>query len=619
MTDRRLGLHHLAFYRGHLDGLDLADLAARYLGIERDIRVARRELRCISDMLIAAARRAGRPAYARLLGIPPERLTHTPQSPQIDIETYREQVDPEGYIAEDDLLQMFLEHVGGADPEAERLAARNERLRRKLRDALAWLEQVAAQTARPEDPVEAWFEAGTAQRLIDAGYSTLGDIATAHRLKGAAWARQVRGIGATKARRIAEAIGRWGVDVGAPPERREGERHVHAIVPLERLLPARELSGETGTNRDISPTLAAQDDRQAIEAWLFSLSGSPHTRRAYRKEAERFLLWCIFERGKPMSSATVEDCAAYRDFLADIGTGRRPWPWRLAEADWIGKRQAPRWSAQWRPFSGRLTLTSQRQALVILTALHEWLTRQRYLRANPWSAVPPTLAQAPVIRKERSLTRAQVECVLATIEAIEDAHARARAGAAFLLAYHTGARLSEIASLRVADPVSLPGRMPGGLRPAADGEGYEIEIVGKGKKLRNVPVSRALLAALREYFIERGLGADPAAWPAGTPLIASLPGQYATPAGAALTGKAIYELLKGVFREAAMRATDQADVIHLYHASPHWLRHSHATHALEAGAAIQDVQDMLGHASPATTAIYSHSGLKRKRAVVEML
>lgn len=613
---RRLGLHHLAFFRACLDGLDPADMGERYLG-ERDPRVLKRELAAIRAMLANAARRAGKPAYARLFAIPPERLAAAPSPPGMDLEAFRERVDPEGYMGEADLIALFMEQAG--DPASLRRAARNERLRRKLRDALAWLEQVAAQPASPEDPVEAWFDAGMAKRLMDAGFATLGDIAAAYRRKGSAWAKSVRGVGATKARRIAQAIERWGVNVGLT-EKREGERHVHALVPLERLLPAH-LSGETGANRDSSSTLAARDDKQAIESWLFSLSGSPHTSRSYRKEAERFLLWMIFERGKPMSSASVEDCAAYRDFLADIGTGRKPWPWRLPEENWVGPQQAPRWSAAWRPFSGRLTLASQRQAVVILTVMHEWLARQRYLRANPWAAVPPTLTRAPAIRKERVLTREQFAQVLAAADSIEDAHARARARAALILAYHTGARLAEIASLRVGQPAGMPGREPGGLRPAADGEGYEIEIVGKGKRVRVVPASSALMAALAEYMDLRGMGADPAAWPAGASIIASLPEdrQRAKTPGAPITTKALYEMFKRLFRAAAMRADGQQDLVHLWHASPHWLRHSHATHALDAGAAIQDVQDILGHASPATTAIYSHASLKRKRAVVEAL
>ena len=48
--------------------------------------------------------------------------------------------------------------------------------------------------------------------------------------------------------------------------------------------------------------------------WLRSKT-SAHTRRAYRKEAERFLLWAVVQKNKPLSSMTLEDCLEYRDFL----------------------------------------------------------------------------------------------------------------------------------------------------------------------------------------------------------------------------------------------------------------------------------------------------------------
>jgi len=51
-----------------------------------------------------------------------------------------------------------------------------------------------------------------------------------------------------------------------------------------------------------------------VQAWL-SLHESPATQRAYRKEAERLLLWAIVERGRALSSLTTEDAVAYRAFL----------------------------------------------------------------------------------------------------------------------------------------------------------------------------------------------------------------------------------------------------------------------------------------------------------------
>ena len=149
------------------------------------------------------------------------------------------------------------------------------------------------------------------------------------------------------------------------------------VMPLERLRPARELDGSQGTLR--APrhacVLAANNDYDAVQAWL-SLQDAPATRRAYRKEAERLLLWAIVERGRPLSSLTTEDAIAYRAFL------RRPTP----KERWVGTVTV-RSSPDWRPFQGPLSARSAAYALQVVNALFRWLTEQRYLLANPFAGV----------------------------------------------------------------------------------------------------------------------------------------------------------------------------------------------------------------------------------------
>lgn len=58
---------------------------------------------------------------------------------------------------------------------------------------------------------------------------------------------------------------------------------------------------------------------------------------------------------------------------------------------------------------------------------------------------------------------------------------------------------------------------------------------------------------------------------------------------------------------------------HLNQASRHWLRHTHATHALEARAEIEEVQNNLGHSTVAITAIYTHASRKRRKSAVAKL
>jgi hypothetical protein len=112
-----------------------------------------------------------------------------------------------------------------------------------------------------------------------------------------------------------------------------------------------------------------------VQAWL-SLHESAATQRAYRKEAERLILWAIVERGRALSSLTTEDAVGYRAFL------RGPTP----RERWVGpvrSRRAP----DWRPFSGGLSARPAAYALSVLGALFRWLIEHRYLLANPFAGV----------------------------------------------------------------------------------------------------------------------------------------------------------------------------------------------------------------------------------------
>jgi site-specific recombinase XerD len=112
--------------------------------------------------------------------------------------------------------------------------------------------------------------------------------------------------------------------------------------------------------------LSADHDYGAVQAWL-SLQESAATQRAYRKEAERLMLWAILERGKALSSLNTEDAIAYRQFL------RRPTP----RERWVGPARS-RSSPEWRPFQGALSPRSVAYALSVIGALYRWLIEQRY-------------------------------------------------------------------------------------------------------------------------------------------------------------------------------------------------------------------------------------------------
>ena len=151
------------------------------------------------------------------------------------------------------------------------------------------------------------------------------------------------------------------------------------------------------------------------------------------------------------------------------------------------------------------------------------------------------------------------------------------------LLYATGCRASELSSLK--------------LRDVRMSEGF-CQCHGKGDKQRIVPLGKRALAALQSYLEhERPQAAARAAAPPEWLLLSSR--------GQRLSRERIWELVK----KFAARAGASPDV------SPHTLRHSFATHMLSGGADLRQVQELLGHASIATTQIYTHVDQERLKAI----
>jgi integrase/recombinase XerD len=123
-----------------------------------------------------------------------------------------------------------------------------------------------------------------------------------------------------------------------------------------------------------------------------------------------------------------------------------------------------------------------------------------------------------------------------------------------------------------------------------DGAGRTgLRVRGKGNKDRTVKVRPDLMAVLRRHRAERGLGADldPAD---ASPLALNRDGARASAC-------AIHRLVTSVARAAGLRKRP----------SPHWLRHSHASAALQNGATVEQLREALGHSSIAVTSVYLHA------------
>ena len=146
--------------------------------------------------------------------------------------------------------------------------------------------------------------------------------------------------------------------------------------------------------------------------------------------------------------------------------------------------------------------------------------------------------------------------------------------------YSCGLRVSELTSLRMQDLFF--------------GEGY-IRVIGKGDKQRLVPISTVARDKIQRYLEKRRSARS------GEEVV------FLNNRGGQLTRVMVFTILK----QAAQRAGIDK------HISPHTFRHSFATHLLEGGASIRQVQEMLGHESILTTEIYTHLDSDHLRHTLE--
>ena len=145
----------------------------------------------------------------------------------------------------------------------------------------------------------------------------------------------------------------------------------------------------------------------------------------------------------------------------------------------------------------------------------------------------------------------------------------------------------------------------------ADGDQW-LKLVGKGSKAAKVSLPPLARVALDQYLMQRGLPTTPALWKPSTPLIADL---EAGNDHGGITSTRLWSVIKRFFATAAdvIEKDAVATAEKLRKASTHWMRHTHATHALARGADLTTVRDNLRHASVSTTSTYLHTD-KTKRA-----
>ena len=588
---RRLGPHHFAHLRAVAEGLDLAECARRYLGIEHGHEAVTAHHEAV-DTVRAVARRRGESAW-RLVGV----TIRTPEgAPRPSLESFVQQHGLDGF-SETEVVKLYAEAFS-----ADRKTTRGQRLRERQLALLRRIESVAAETPQPSDLVAGWFDEHLAAKLVTAGLLTLGAL-NARFSAGGRWFAALPAVGIAKARRIERhlatllpreaqpakplfALSATPALFGAPLPARASDAH-------EESAPGDFVVQEATKAALPRPLLDVDSDLQAVQSWIQARAGSLATVRVYQREAHRLLLWLQYERGEGGQGATlaqmgVPDCGAFMAFLQHI-------PPR-----WISRARAAPGQPGWAPFRGQLSHASGRQAITIIASMFAWLQSAQYLTANPWVLVNQATGDDPgrKMLDTKAFSEAAMHEVLRFVDGQAPSPSRARICFILLFVEAVGLRSAELLSATLGD-----------LRMEPEGwNGWVLQVRGKGSKNRMAAVPGQALQALQAYLAVRGLGSIQEA-PPEAPLLASSLDPMA-PVGY----QALYEHVKGwltkAVRASSLPANEQA---RLAGATTHWLRHTFGTRAIARQVPLDVIQAQMGHASiQTTTAIYGRAPIQRR-------
>ncbi len=307
------------------------------------------------------------------------------------------------------------------------------------------------------------------------------------------------------------------------------------------------------------------------------MSGAGADGESGRSDVDSFLEYLEKERDDSPNTVLAyrRDLASFVEFLSGY-YGAEGWSWegvdRLAMRGFMGHLAR-------RGLSKR----SSARALSAVRSFYRFMHRNEMVEANPARGV-----SSPKLEKylPAYLDRAQIDLLfqMAEVRAWEGRFVDVRNLAILELFYSTGMRLSELAGINRIDIDLLS---------------QQVKVRGKGRKERIIPVGDHAVLALRNYEskrdeLTRALGGK-------VDRVAFFLGRTGKRIGVRAVQSAVSAFLAQIDEEAGL--------------SVHSLRHTFATHLLDAGADLRAVQELLGHASISTTQIYTHTSVERLKAV----
>lgn len=279
-----------------------------------------------------------------------------------------------------------------------------------------------------------------------------------------------------------------------------------------------------------------------LDHLLYERRFSPHTVAAYRRDLDQFLAFCQ-EQNK---TALIEISAD----LVRLFAGKR--------------------------FRKGLSGRSIRRELSAIRGLYAYLIREKVLSANPALGI-----NSPKLVNKLPAT-IDVDQMGKLMEVGGDEPIDLRDRAILELFYSSGLRLSELASLNLAD---------------IDWSDSSVRVMGKGSKVRMLPIGSMAMQALQDWLSARQTLVNSAS---GEALFVGVRGRRLG--------------VRAIQLRIDLRSKEQGLDQRVH---PHMLRHSFASHLLESSGDLRAVQELLGHADISTTQIYTHLDFQHLASVYE--
>lgn len=630
-----LTVEDFSFVRGVVNGMSPHDAYARFYGnIHFDSKGAplvphgatlRATFEALEKRILATAqssddKRLQRAASVISQPIPAEGAEADKRDLNEIYDAWFDNLPSSDHYTENELPERFQEYLedNGIEVRAEMSSevSRAVLIDRKVK-AINELQTILAYLPRSDAATSIWLAGSLTTTLAQMQITTLSQLVQFIDHAGRNWHRKVPRLGPVRAARLqawltehADTVGRikctgpgWSPyaplkSTLVPLERARGlvldlvpqadgvlalpaaQRTGMSIAPLELLsVPAR-LDGQDGLFRVRGPNLFnAKTDLDAISVWLrtFLVADKKRTFEAYRREAERYLIWCYSVAHVAVSSVSIAHAQAYQVFLKKI------------PKECIGDDRVTRDDPRWRPWRGQLSAKSQTYALTVVKLMYQALLTNGYLTGNPFSSLKSQAVMDRAMDTSRSLDQGDLVWLRKLLEqrkqsALDGAVAKQgtqagnqppcptlmeartrRIDLLLNLLLMTGLRLDEVAKGSVSSMTTA--QVDGHVAP---GE-FALRVVGKGMKVRTIYIPATLKDRIEahhrdvEQLIEKAEGPNSPrllAFRIERPLIASLTGFTSnTIIAPANTGKrafalgkhGIYKTLKYFIRTAAKR------------------------------------------------------------------